>query len=270
MPTPLWMDNLRTNRGFFDLGRTIAKLPHRQKPWSGAVCVGTGPSLENNVGVLAHRPPDILCIACETALAFLSEKGIVADIVVTAEEQMPVVRAFKGLAGWYPCTALVASTTSCSFGLYLAQKAGADIFFYNSAHPMLIQDGRYNHGSLPGKTPALTPMCGSILFHAVALASWLGITKIALAGADFGISKKTDANNNTVIRTHVGKYRVEGIPPSAVNQAFEYHIAELDFRKQRRLQITNCTEGGRLDLYPKEKLSNWLTSTANVLAQAAV
>lgn len=262
MPTPLWMDNLRMNREFFDLDRTIALLPHRQRPWSGAVCIGTGPSLEGNVGVLAHRPPDILLIACETALGYLGERGVVPDLVVTAEEQMPVARAFKRLSGWYPCVGLVASTTACTLGLYLAREKGADIFFYNSAHPMLIQDGRYEHGKLPKKCPALTPMCGSILFHAVALSAWLGVEKIALAGADFGVQVIRDQNRHPVVRTHVGGYRVDGIPPEAINQAFEYHIAELDYRKQRRLQIVNATEGGRLELYPKATLADWIAQTA--------
>jgi len=261
------MDNLRTNREFFNLEQTIAHLPHRKKSWLGAVCVGTGPSLEKNVGVLAHRPQDILVIACETAIRYLSDKGIVPDIVITGEEQIVVARAFKGLQGWYPSVALVASTTASTFGLDIARRAGADIFFYNSAHPMLINDGRYQHGSLPRKCPSLTPMCGSILYHAVALADWLGIHDIALAGADFGYHKVTDANNNQFIRTHVGGYRVEGIPPEAINQAFDHHMAELDFRKQKRLRIVNCTEGGRLELYPKKKLSEWLHSTSQVLSQ---
>jgi hypothetical protein len=263
------MDNLRTNREFFNIEQTIAHLPHRKKPWSGAVCVGTGPSLEKNFGALAHRPPDILVIACETAIRYLSDKGIVPDIVVTGEEQIVVARAFKGLQGWYPSVALVASTTASSFGLHIAQKAGADIFFYNSAHPMLINDGRYQHGNLPKKCPSLTPMCGSILYHAVALADWLGIHDIALAGADFGYAVIRDANRNQFIRTHVGGYRVEGIPPEAINQAFDYHMAELDFRKQKRLRIVNCTEGGRLELYPKENLSGWIGRISPVRAEAS-
>lgn len=261
MPTPLWMDNLRVNRRLFDMNHSIAGLPHRKANWRAAICIGTGPSLERNFSVLAGRGDDVLAICCETAYKFLVERGVIPDIVVTAEEQMPVALAFSDLASWYPSCALAASTTSCSFGLHLARAAGAHIHFYNNAHPMLINDGRYVVGKLPRRVPALTSACGSILFHAVALARWIGITDVALMGADFGVEVKRADNGGTCrVKTHAGTWQVDDIPPEAINQSFDWHMRELDARPLRPLRIVNCTEGGRLELFPKSSISEWLGS----------
>jgi hypothetical protein len=190
----------------------------------------------------------VLLIAVDAAAPYLFSVGIIPHIVVTAEEQANSAMIFQRFEGWFPGCCLAASTTASPLGLYICKTMGASIYFYNNAHMSLAH--RYQMKILPTNYPQLTSLCGSVTFHAVALAQYLGVRKLALVGADFQV---VDSN-----KTHAGLYRVEGIPKEAVNESFGWHARELELARAQLTGIVNCTEGGALEVFHRQSLESFL------------
>lgn len=251
MPTPLWWDNIRVNRKFFDMDdprRTIASLPGRRTgEYDKAVVIAAGPSLEKNSRKLLGVER-VLLIAVEAAAPYLFDAGIIPHIVVTAEEQANSAIIFKRFKGWFPGVCLACSTTASPLGLYICRSLGASLYFYNNAHASL--NYRYTMKILPVNYPHLVPLCGSITFHAVALAGYMGIESVALVGADFHVASGK--------KTHAGDYKVDGIPADAMNEAFAWHQRELEMAKAQLTNVVNCTEGGVLDVFQRQPLETFL------------
>lgn len=213
--------------------------------------VAAGPSLEKQVRQLQclTAATDVLMIAVEAAVPFLYDNAIVPNIVITAEEQANSALIFKQYKGWFPMTALCASTTAAPLGVHMCRELGAEVFWYNNAHPSLVAGPRFASGLLPANVPSITPLAGSITFHAVSLAFRLGASEVGLVGCDFGVE---DGG-----KTHAGEYTVDGIPASSMNEAFDWHARELKANRAAQKKIVNCTPGGRLEVFPRADLNDW-------------
>lgn len=219
--------------------------------------IGAGPSLERNgfnLHAVSRENPSILLIATDAAVPFLWRESIYPDIVVTAEEQCRAAIIFKDVKEWPAGVNLVVSTTANPFTIAtLVRGAGIrEWFFYNSAHKALRD--RYRCGIIKYDIPQLCPQAGSITFHCVALAQWLGIKDIALCGCDMHVDPNPDNNNPT----HAGGYSVTGIPRTVINDSFAWHMRELTDNHMANCGIANCSEGGALDIFPKDKLRDWI------------
>lgn len=249
MPTPAWYDNIRVNRQLFNMKKSIASLPGRNDgTFSRSVVIAAGPSLEKNAHLLLGTE-GVFLIAVDAAAPYLFSKGIVPHVVITGEEQSNSALIFKRLDGWFPGVCLVASTTASTLGLYMCSKMGAQLFFYNNAH-MALASRFAMKGALPTNFPSLTSLCGSVTFHAVALAGYMGIKDVGIIGADFHVDHAD--------KTHAGEYRVDGIPIDAINQSFEWHARELEIAKAQLLNVTNCTYGGHLEVFKRKPLEEYL------------
>lgn len=223
--------------------------------------IAAGPSLEGNAHHLLTADERILKIAVDAATPFLWKRGIVPDVVVTAEEQCRAALIFQLLNGWYPSVVLCASTTTNPFCLRVLQDVGVkQIFFYHNAHPWLARDGRFRARLFDMTIPSITPSCGSITFHAVRIAEWLGIkpSNIAIVGCDMQVSAKQAETG----KTHAGEYRVEGIPVEVINQSFQNHLRELEHSRLADTGIINASEAGRITFFKQSLLHDFLLSHA--------
>lgn len=211
--------------------------------------IAAGPSLERQINELRGLNDDVLLVAVEAAAPYLFEVGVIPHIVITAEEQANSAVIFQRLEGWFPMVSLCASTTASPLGLHLCRELGAKVYFYNNNHPTLTH--RHQSNLLPKNVPSLIPMCGSITFHAVALAGkFLEIHEVALVGADF---QATNRN-----KTHAGRYIVDSIPLEAINAAFDWHQRELEMNVMSKAPVWNCTDISALKAIKRKKLSEFL------------
>lgn len=211
--------------------------------------MGAGPSLERNAHLLRPVKGRVLIVAVDAALPYLWQESIYPDIAITAEEQTRSALIFRGLKDWPPGVVLVASSTVNPLVPKMAREIGCrDVFFYHNGHQAL--QPRFLTRTFVHDLPTLVPQAGSITFHGVELARWLGVAKIALIGVDMCVYPGK--------RTHAGPYGVTGIPPEVINDSFRWHMRELEHNCMRESGVVNCTSGGVLEVLPRAKFEDFV------------
>lgn len=107
----------------------------------------------------------------------------------------------------------------------------------------------------------------TVTFSAMQVAFHLGIRDLALVGCDHSFAQKGPANATVAsgdvdINHFHPKYFSGGLPwdlPDLIGSEYQYSVAGEVFAAFDG-QIINCTSGGKLKLFPKMHLVDWLTA----------
>lgn len=94
-------------------------------------------------------------------------------------------------------------------------------------------------------TNGLNSQGGSVIFHAITLAAFMGARRIFLLGCDFDYSKSPAWWNDT---TQLPKWLGLGDFAERALQAMRMYAREYE---KRGIQLINATKGGRIDFLPR-------------------
>ncbi len=106
----------------------------------------------------------------------------------------------------------------------------------------------------------------TVTFAALQLAYYMGFQEVALVGCDHNFTEKGPANKEVKARdideSHFSPdYFSKGVTwelPDLIESEIGYLLALKAFEEEGR-RIVNCTEGGKLEIFPRQRLNEFLT-----------
>ena len=131
-----------------------------------------------------------------------------------------------------------------------------NVFYLFSSGP----DGTFSTDLRRGINQGFT-----VTYAALQVAFYMGFREVALVGADHTFAVKGPANAEAIAsgpdRSHFDpNYFADGVPwdlPDLVGSEYHYQVADIVYTNAGR-SITNCTDGGALEIYAKSSLADFI------------
>lgn len=206
-----------------------------------AILVAAGPSLEKNVDLLKEAKGKLFIVAVDTALRFLSDRGIRPDLVVTVDAKKPI-RLFER----EELQDLPIAITSYANNQVLELMNSKKVLFVSVDNPYYDKMAK-----VAGKQVRYLPNGGSVATVAFSMLVNWGFKKIVLIGQDLALGKdKVHAGKDDVDlgKLDGNKIAVEGYYGDTVYTTKDYdeyrRWYEMVVRSDVKLEIINATEGG--------------------------
>ncbi len=250
----LWKRNVEANFPIIATSQGVQKLKNKFKKLP-AIVVGAGPSLDKNIQHLARVQEKALIIAADAALKPLLRHGIRPPLVVCLDPQEDIAKFFTGVS--HDGMTLVAPTIVHPRILDIWE--GKVIFFNKFAPDIPLLTEIQN--ALP-KIGVLTPG-GTVLSIAYDLAFQSGADPIIFVGQDLSYENKIiyarggetgnqswetlcrDQSENIVYETDIRGQKIPTLKSMSVTKQW-FHWAFTTWKRNSRLTIYNCSEGGIL------------------------
>lgn len=205
------------------------------------ILVAAGPSLEKNVELLKEAKGKLMIVAVDTALRYLSDRGIRPDLMVTVDPKKPI-RLFER----EELQDVPIAITSCS-------NSHALEIMQNKKVILVSTDNSYydKMAQVAGKHMRFLPNGGSVATVAFAMLVNWGFEKIVLIGQDLALGKdKVHAGTDDVDleKLNGNKIAIEGYYGETVYTTKDYdeyrRWYEVVARTNKDIEIINATEGG--------------------------
>lgn len=206
-----------------------------------AILVAAGPSLEKNVDLLKEAKGKLFIVAVDTALRFLSDRGIRPDLIVTVDPKKPL-RLFER----EELQDLPIAITSCANHKVLESMHNKKVLFVSTDNPYYEKMAQ-----VAGKHMRFLPNGGSVATVAFSMLVNWGFKKIVLIGQDLALGKdKVHAGKDDVDLEKLkdNKIAIEGYYGETVYTTKDYdeyrRWYEVVARTNKEVEIINATEGG--------------------------
>lgn len=258
-----WVKYIKENNEKYDFHKSSCYSEFAKSALKPIFVVGAGPSLKNNVALLAKERGDIIVVACLHAFAFLEDNGVHADYYVNLDSG-PITIEEMAQGGKHPpehywnlSKERVLVTATTGHPELLARWQGKKLFFgVMASSPEFaeavnkITDFKLIF-SVGGNT------LGACLYFAKAI---LGGNPIVYLGADFsfGMDKKFHSWDSPYDQQYSGLYpatNIFGYPvktwPSYYNFKSWFEFIACGGNGNQPGVYINCTEGGILGSYPE-------------------
>lgn len=145
----------------------------------GAVIVGAGPSLDNDIEILKQHNNDVFIITCDAALPVLKKHNIEPNIIAVIDHSDRQVKNFANQDVNKSFTYMASIVHPLTFDE--ARRAKARILWYN-----LFDNGSDLCNSIPGSVGKKGALLPGVLTSSIAMqiAFWLGFRNLAFVGHD--------------------------------------------------------------------------------------
>ncbi len=238
---------IKVNPGVQNLKKRFKKLP--------SIIVGAGPSLDKNIQHLARIQEKAIIIAGDAALKSLLSHGIKPPLVVCLDPQEDIAKFFTGVS--HEGMTLVAPTIVHPRILDIWE---GKVIFYNKYAPDIPLLTEIQN-ALP-QVGVLTPG-GTVLSIAYDLAFQAASDPIIFIGQDLSYENKavyarggeTSGQNwetlcrrqpeNIVYETDIRGQKIPTLKSMSVTKQW-FHWAFTSWKRDTRLTVYNCSEGGIL------------------------
>lgn len=249
-----WQTNLKHYRNInFDFeAQSFAQLKDSANG-RAAICVGAGPSLDNNIHLLKNLDPNKFCIiSVITIIPSFIKLGIEPDYIQLSEETENVCMAMDGHN--FKNTSLI--RTSTANPSEPENWTGESFFFNNMTSKIAFRAKQAKFPNIPN----LDPISHNGGFHCIEFAVYMGFENICFVGLDLCLTGKrhhakgidykmfgTDLDNNPK------KWlAMENSYKSSLNLVKTYAA------KRKHKKIINCSQGGAITEFPMMDLSAWI------------
>lgn len=168
-----WARNLILNWSILEEARPVARLFSRYPGQTALICAA-GPSLSDDLPVIAAHRQRFFLIAVDTALSVVCAAGMDPDLVVTVDPQL--VNSYY-LEGYNGKAIFVADPATCNRSLRLLDTGR--LFFFSSPLPL----GRFFESFLREEAGQVA-YGGSVTTNAYDLALKMGFATVVFSGLD--------------------------------------------------------------------------------------